>query len=80
MALSEGNPAPPISLKDESGNPFSLSSLLGKSVVLYFYPKAGTGGCTRKAVEQVFTEEPDTTWWQRTMLHLVGPFVPEGQL
>ena len=30
--------------------------------------------------EQVFTEEPDTTWWQRTMLHLVGPFVPEGQL
>ena len=30
--------------------------------------------------EQIFTEEPDTTWWQRTMLHLVGPFVPEGQL
>jgi phosphatidylserine/phosphatidylglycerophosphate/cardiolipin synthase-like enzyme len=30
--------------------------------------------------EQVFTEEPDTSWWQRTMLQLVGPFVPEGQL
>ena len=30
--------------------------------------------------EQVFTEEPDTSWWQRTMLHLVGPFIPEGQL
>ena len=30
--------------------------------------------------EQIFTEEPDTSWWQRTMLHLVGPFVPEGQL
>jgi len=51
MALSEGNPAPPISLKDESGNPFSLSSLLGKSVVLYFYPKAGTGGCTLESKE-----------------------------
>jgi len=30
--------------------------------------------------EQVFTEEPDTTWWQRTMLKIVGPFIPEGQL
>jgi len=30
--------------------------------------------------DQVFTEEPDTSWWQRTMLHLVGPFIPEGQL
>jgi phosphatidylserine/phosphatidylglycerophosphate/cardiolipin synthase-like enzyme len=30
--------------------------------------------------EQIFTEEPDTTWWQRTMLRIVGPFIPEGQL
>ena len=30
--------------------------------------------------EQIFTEEPDTSWWQRAMLRLVGPFVPEGQL
>lgn len=51
MALSEGNQAPPIELKDESGKPFSLSSLLGKSVVLYFYPKAGTGGCTLESKE-----------------------------
>ncbi len=30
--------------------------------------------------EQVFTEEPDTSWWQRAVLRLVGPFIPEGQL
>ncbi|MCE9658862.1 MAG: phospholipase D family protein [Burkholderiales bacterium] len=30
--------------------------------------------------EQTFTEEPDTGWWRRAMLWLVGPFVPEGQL
>lgn len=46
MALLVGSKAPDISLNDEAGNQFSLSSLLGKSVVLYFYPKAGTGGCT----------------------------------
>ena len=46
MALEEGGKAPALELTDESGTPFSLSALLGKSVVLYFYPKAGTGGCT----------------------------------
>ena len=51
MALSEGTQAPPINLNDETGAPFSLSSLRGKSVVLYFYPKAGTGGCTLESQE-----------------------------
>lgn len=51
MSLLEGTQAPPINLKDESGNPFSLASLLGKTVVLYFYPKAGTGGCTLESKE-----------------------------
>ena len=51
MALTEGIKAPEIHLTDESGNPFSLSSLLGKSVALYFYPKAGTGGCTLESKE-----------------------------
>ena len=32
------------------------------------------------AGDQIFTEEPDTSWWQRTTLRLVGPFIPEGQL
>jgi len=51
MALSAGIKAPPINLNDESGRPFSLASLLGKSVILYFYPKAGTGGCTLESEE-----------------------------
>lgn len=38
-------------MRDEDGNPFWLTSLLGKSVVVYFYPKAGTGGCTLESKE-----------------------------
>jgi len=30
--------------------------------------------------EQTFTEEPDTSWWQRFLLLVIGPLVPEGQL
>lgn len=37
-------------LPDKAGRPFSLSSLLGRYVVLYFYPRAGTPGCTREAL------------------------------
>jgi thioredoxin-dependent peroxiredoxin len=47
--LQEGDPAPPISLDTDSGQPFELSSLRGQSVVLYFYPKADTPGCTKEA-------------------------------
>lgn len=47
--LKEGDPAPEISLHTDSGEPFRLSSLRGKNVVLYFYPKADTPGCTKEA-------------------------------
>jgi peroxiredoxin Q/BCP len=47
--LKEGDPAPEISLPTDSGAPFELSSLKGKNVVLYFYPKADTPGCTTQA-------------------------------
>lgn len=47
--LKEGDPAPPISLDTDSGQHFDLASLKGKNVVLYFYPKADTPGCTREA-------------------------------
>ena len=47
--LKEGDPAPPISLDTDSGQPFELSSLRGQNVVLYFYPKADTPGCTKEA-------------------------------
>lgn len=45
----EGDPAPPISLDTDSGEHFQLSSLKGKNVVLYFYPKADTPGCTKES-------------------------------
>ena len=46
---SAGTKAPAISAVDEAGKPFRLSALAGKKVVLYFYPKAMTSGCTRES-------------------------------
>lgn len=47
--LKEGDAAPDISLETDAGQPFELTSLKGKHVVLYFYPKADTPGCTKEA-------------------------------
>ena len=47
--LKEGDTAPAISLPTDTGERFELSSLEGKNVVLYFYPKADTPGCTKEA-------------------------------
>ena len=47
----EGSPAPEISLLTDAGQPFRLSDIRGKTVVLYFYPKADTPGCTTEACE-----------------------------
>jgi thioredoxin-dependent peroxiredoxin len=49
MALEPGDKAPDFTLPDQEGNPVSLSELRGKPVVLYFYPKADTPGCTTQA-------------------------------
>jgi thioredoxin-dependent peroxiredoxin len=49
--LHQGDHAPEISLNDDKSQPFHLSQLKGKSVVLYFYPKADTPGCTKEACE-----------------------------
>ena len=46
-----GSPAPEIQLNTDAGEPFQLSSLRGKNVVLYFYPKADTPGCTKESCE-----------------------------
>jgi thioredoxin-dependent peroxiredoxin len=51
MALQVGSKAPELELTDEAGNSFKLSSLKGKNVVLYFYPKADTPGCTTESCE-----------------------------
>ena len=47
--LEKGMKAPDFTLEDKDGNRVSLSDFLGKRVVLYFYPKDNTPGCTRQA-------------------------------
>jgi thioredoxin-dependent peroxiredoxin len=49
MALQIGDPAPEFSLPDQNGDAVSLSSLRGQRVVVYFYPKDDTSGCTKEA-------------------------------
>jgi peroxiredoxin Q/BCP len=49
MAISAGIPAPDFELPDETGTPRKISDYRGKNVVLYFYPKDDTPGCTREA-------------------------------
>ncbi|HCM77832.1 MAG TPA: thioredoxin-dependent thiol peroxidase [Cytophagales bacterium] len=49
MALKVGQKAPDFKVNDQDGNQVSLSSLKGKKVVLYFYPKDQTPGCTTEA-------------------------------
>jgi thioredoxin-dependent peroxiredoxin len=47
--LSAGDLAPDFTLPDQEGNDVTLSELRGKTVVLYFYPRADTPGCTAQA-------------------------------
>ncbi|MGP1382171.1 MAG: thioredoxin-dependent thiol peroxidase [Thainema sp.] len=49
VELSIGDPAPDFTLPDAEGNSVSLSDLRGKRVVLYFYPRDNTPGCTKEA-------------------------------
>ncbi|GIV64792.1 MAG: peroxiredoxin [Bellilinea sp.] len=49
MPVSANNPAPDFELLDETGTPRRLSDYRGKPVVLYFYPKDDTPGCTKEA-------------------------------
>lgn len=49
MALTVGMDAPAFTAKDTDGNTVSLSDFAGKTVVLYFYPKDDTPGCTKQA-------------------------------
>ncbi|MGB3510447.1 MAG: peroxiredoxin [Microcoleaceae cyanobacterium] len=49
MPLSVGTKAPEFTAKDTNGNTVSLSDFAGKTVVMYFYPKDDTPGCTKEA-------------------------------
>jgi len=52
--IKNGKPAPDFTLKNQDEKDISISDYKGKWVILYFYPKDNTSGCTREAVE--FTE------------------------
>lgn len=54
-ALAPGHPAPDFTLPRDGGGEVSLSALRGKQVVLYFYPRDDTPGCTKEAI--AFTEQ-----------------------
>lgn len=47
--LSPGDTAPDFTVKDQAGNDVSLADFKGKKVILYFYPKDNTPGCTKEA-------------------------------
>lgn len=49
--INEGDQAPEFTLQADDGREISLSDYRGKKIVLYFYPKDGTPGCTREAIE-----------------------------
>lgn len=49
MAIEPGKAAPAFTLKDQAGNPRSLSEFKGQDVIVYFYPKDDTPGCTKEA-------------------------------
>jgi peroxiredoxin Q/BCP len=49
MAIEIGKKAPDFTVKDQDGKPVKLSALKGKKVILYFYPKDMTPGCTAEA-------------------------------
>jgi peroxiredoxin Q/BCP len=49
MVLKVGDPAPDFTLPNQNGEPVSLADLRGRRVVIYFYPKDDTPGCTKEA-------------------------------
>jgi peroxiredoxin Q/BCP len=49
MAIEEGKAAPLFTLPDAQGNKIALKDLKGKDVILYFYPRDNTPGCTKEA-------------------------------
>ncbi|HTL90264.1 MAG TPA: peroxiredoxin, partial [Leptolyngbya sp.] len=49
MPLNVGDTAPDFTVKDTNGNTIKLSDYAGQTVVMYFYPKDDTPGCTKEA-------------------------------
>ena len=75
--LKEGDKAPNIKLETDSGEAFDLSGLRGKKVVLFFYPKASTPGCTVEACE--FRDDLKKFTKKDTAIVGVSPDKPTAQ-
>lgn len=60
MPLSVGDSAPVFTLPNESGEPVSLADFKGQKVIIYFYPKDDTPGCTKEACN--FRDRWDRFW------------------
>jgi len=75
--LKEGDPAPDIQVRTDTGETFRLSDLKGRRVVLYFYPKADTPGCTVEACE--FRDGIQAFAKKGTAVVGVSPDKPEAQ-
>ena len=76
-ALKAGDRAPAITLKDQQGNTRKLSDLEGKKVVVYFYPKADTPGCTTQSCA-LRDAEPDLRKLKAVVIG-ISPDSPERQ-
>jgi len=72
-----GDTAPEIELLADDGTPFKLSSLRGKRVILYFYPKADTPGCTTESCQ--FRDESRKITKMNTVIVGVSPDTPAAQ-
>lgn len=75
--LKEGDQAPEISAATDTGEPFHLSSLRGQRVVLYFYPKADTPGCTKEAC--AFRDDRKKFTKENTVIVGVSPDTSQAQ-
>ena len=73
--LEVGDKAPALSLPDQSGEPVSLKDFSGKQVVLYFYPKDFTSGCTLEARNF----QQDLTQYERLNAVILGVSVDTAQ-
>ncbi|MGE4319100.1 MAG: peroxiredoxin [Deferribacterales bacterium] len=69
--LEEGAKAPAFSLEADDGKTYTLESFKGKRLVLYFYPKDNTSGCTREGIE--FTDMKEQFGGKDTVVVGVSP-------
>lgn len=76
-SLQPGDIAPDISVITDQDQPFTLSSVRGKNVILYFYPKADTPGCTKEACS--FRDESPRIAAANTVVVGVSPDTVKAQ-